>query len=109
MVDLFNGLSASGYLSERKKLIDEKILSLLPEESAYPESIHKAMRYSLLAGGKRLRPILVIAATEAIGGDLKAVHCLGLGIILGTPFRLLMIFSISQAMKKNWVRISVAI
>tara|TARA_B110000438_G_scaffold101258_1_gene100201 strand:- start:426 stop:1337 length:912 start_codon:yes stop_codon:yes gene_type:complete len=73
VVDLFNGLSASGYLSERKKLIDEKILSLLPEESAYPESIHKAMRYSLLAGGKRLRPILVIAATEAIGGDLKAV------------------------------------
>jgi len=70
---LLNGLSASQYLSEGKKLIDEGILSLLPEEEAYPDVIHKAMHYSLLAGGKRLRPVLVIAASEAVGGDRKAV------------------------------------
>ena len=70
---LLNGLSASQYLSEGKKLIDEGILSLLPEEEAYPDVIHKAMHYSLLAGGKRLRPVLVIAAVEAVGGDRKAV------------------------------------
>ncbi len=73
LFDLLNGLSASQYLSEGKKLIDEGILDLLPEETAYPEVIHKAMHYSLLAGGKRLRPVLVIAASEAVGGDRKAV------------------------------------
>ena len=73
MVDLLNGISSCQYLSEGKKLIEDKILSLLPDENAYPESIHRAMRYSLLAGGKRLRPILVIAATEAVGGDHEAV------------------------------------
>jgi geranylgeranyl diphosphate synthase type II len=73
VVDLLNGLSSCQYLSDGKKLVDEKILSFLPEENSYPESIHQAMRYSLLAGGKRLRPILVIAATEAVGGDREAV------------------------------------
>jgi geranylgeranyl diphosphate synthase type II len=73
LVDLLNGFSSCQYLSEGKKLIEDKILSLLPDENAYPESIHRAMRYSLLAGGKRLRPILVIAATEAVGGDHEAV------------------------------------
>ena len=68
-----NGLSASRYLSEGKKLIDEKILSLLPDQEAYPDVIHKAMHYSLLAGGKRLRPVLVIAASEALGEDRNAV------------------------------------
>ena len=48
-------------------------MNLLPDERAYPESIHKAMHYSLLAGGKRLRPVLVIAAFEALGGDRETV------------------------------------
>ena len=64
-----SGLSASQYLSEGKKLIDEQMLSFLPQGKAYPESIHEAMRYSLLAGGKRLRPVLLMAAAEAVGGD----------------------------------------
>ena len=49
------------------------MLSLLPGAEAYPDVIHKAMRYSLLAGGKRLRPVLVIAASEALGGDREVV------------------------------------
>ncbi|HEY8233275.1 MAG TPA: farnesyl diphosphate synthase [Vicinamibacteria bacterium] len=40
----------------------------LPAESAWPETIHRAMRYSLFAGGKRIRPVLAIAAGEAVGG-----------------------------------------
>ena len=40
----------------------------LPAESAWPETIHRAMRYSLFAGGKRIRPVLVLAAGEAVGG-----------------------------------------
>jgi len=68
-----SGLSASQYLSEGKKLIEERILSFLPQGKAYPESIHEAMRYSLLAGGKRLRPVLVMAAAEAVGGDRHTI------------------------------------
>ncbi len=40
----------------------------LPTESAWPETIHRAVRYSLFAGGKRIRPVLVLAAGEAVGG-----------------------------------------
>ena len=40
----------------------------MPEESAWPATIHRAARYSLLAGGKRIRPILVLASGEAVGG-----------------------------------------
>ena len=40
----------------------------LPPATAYPPTIHEAMRYSVFAGGKRLRPILVIAGAEAVGG-----------------------------------------
>ena len=68
-----SGLSASQYLSEGKKLIDERMLSFLPQGKAYPESIHEAMRYSLLAGGKRLRPVLVMAAAESVGGERHTI------------------------------------
>ena len=70
---LLSGLSGSQYLSEGKKLIDEGISDFLPNGKAYPESIHEAMSYSLLAGGKRLRPVLVMAASEAVAGDRYAV------------------------------------
>ena len=39
----------------------------LPPETAWPETIHRAVRYSLFAGGKRIRPVLVLAAGEAVG------------------------------------------
>ena len=45
---------------------------LLPKASAKPATIHKAMRYSLFAGGKRMRPALVLAAAEACGGGIEA-------------------------------------
>jgi geranylgeranyl diphosphate synthase, type II len=70
---LLSGLYASQYLSEGKKLIDERIIEFLPNGKAYPESIHEAMRYSLLAGGKRLRPVLVMAASETLGRDRQEV------------------------------------
>ena len=45
----------------------------LPPETAWPESIHRAVRYSLFAGGKRIRPVLVLAASEAVGGVRQEV------------------------------------
>ena len=57
------------YLQDHRRRIDAALRRLLPRESARPATIHKAMRYSVFAGGKRLRPILCLAAAEACGGD----------------------------------------
>lgn len=62
-------MPAKEYLAECKKFIDESVPRYLPEKTAYPGSIHESMHYSLFAGGKRLRPCLLIAAAEAVGGS----------------------------------------
>ncbi|MBL8029443.1 MAG: polyprenyl synthetase family protein [Fibrobacteres bacterium] len=54
--------------TETKK-VDEWLGKLLPPESAEPVSIHKSMRYSMFAGGKRLRPVLCLLAHEICGGE----------------------------------------
>lgn len=56
------------YFEVKNRIVDSWLKKLLPSESRYPQSIHKAMRYSIFAGGKRLRPILAIAAYELCGG-----------------------------------------
>jgi geranylgeranyl diphosphate synthase type II len=58
------------YLTNRQQLIDRALDRFLPKEKTRPATIHKAMRYSLFAGGKRLRPILCLAAAEACGGKI---------------------------------------
>jgi len=55
------------YLKERRQLVDLALERFLPSEDTPPPSVHRAMRYSVLAGGKRLRPILVIAGAELVG------------------------------------------
>jgi geranylgeranyl diphosphate synthase type II len=59
------------YLTSRQKKIDCALDRYLPKENTRPATIHKAMRYSLFAGGKRLRPILCLAAAEACGGKIE--------------------------------------
>ncbi len=59
-------MSLRDYLAEQQKLVDEALDRLLPSETAPPESIHRAMRYSLFAGGKRIRPILCMEAALAV-------------------------------------------
>ncbi len=56
------------YLEERKGVVDAALDRVLPPESVPPVTVHRSMRYSVLAPGKRLRPILVIAGAEAVGG-----------------------------------------
>src|SRR6266566_886497 len=60
------------YLAGRQKQVDRALDRFLPKASVPPVTLHKAMRYSLFAGGKRLRPILCLAATEACGGETTA-------------------------------------
>ena len=57
----------SDYLERQRKLIEKALTKAVPAASARPDTIHRAMRYSLLGGGKRLRPILTLAAAEACG------------------------------------------
>ena len=59
----------STYLTQQQALVEAALDSSLPV--TYPEKIYEAMRYSLLAGGKRLRPILCLASCELAGGTLE--------------------------------------
>ncbi len=56
-----------GYLTVRRSWVEEALNSMLPIENERPQKLHEAIRYSVLAPGKRLRPTLVIAAAEALG------------------------------------------
>src|SRR5215470_19311387 len=56
------------YLTSGQKMVDEALEAFLPKSRVKPKTIHKAMRYSVFAGGKRLRPILCLAAAECCGG-----------------------------------------
>lgn len=61
--------SLAGLLAERRQQVDEALERWLPLQGDHPPKIHEAMRYSVFAGGKRLRPILALLACEAVGGN----------------------------------------
>jgi geranylgeranyl diphosphate synthase type II len=61
------------YLKERQQRIDAALDRYLPAEDTLPQQLHKAIRYSVFAGGKRIRPILMLAACETVGGDIEQV------------------------------------
>lgn len=61
--------SLEAYLHEQRQRVEESLDTLLPVSNSYPPELMDAMRYSVFAGGKRLRPILVMAAAEAVDGD----------------------------------------
>ena len=61
-------METAEYLEARRLLVEEALHRFLPPETAEPAVIHRAMRYSVFGGGKRLRPVLVLAAAEAVGG-----------------------------------------
>jgi len=59
-------MTLAEYVARQQTRVDSALGRWVPAESTLPESIHKAMRYSLFAGGKRVRPILCMAAAEAV-------------------------------------------
>jgi geranylgeranyl diphosphate synthase type II len=77
-------MDIKSYLSKKKDIVDKALDKLVPPAKTFPPSIHEAMRYSLFAGGKRVRPILALAAAEALGakttellplaGALELIH-----------------------------------
>ena len=71
------------YLAQRCQFVDAALNRFIPSADTRPMTLHQAMRHSMFAGGKRLRPILCLAAAEACGGSVEdaiynacAVECL---------------------------------
>src|SRR5438094_642411 len=64
-------MNLKAYLRSRQLEIDRTLDRYLPKANSKPATLHKAMRYSLFAGGKRLRPILCLAAAEACRGSIR--------------------------------------
>ena len=62
-------MDLKSYLSDRAALVDAAMNAYLPPVKERPSTIHEAMRYAIFAGGKRLRPVLCLAAAEACGGE----------------------------------------
>ena len=61
------------YLAQQQQLVDTELDRLVPPESAQPQTIHRAMRYSLFAGGKRIRPLLCMEAARAVSDAVDGV------------------------------------
>ncbi|MFH0839689.1 MAG: polyprenyl synthetase family protein [Candidatus Omnitrophota bacterium] len=70
------------FLVKNKQLIDKKLEKLLPKKTARPNLIHEAMRYSVLNGGKRIRPILLVESAKSSGRKTDDALLLGCAIEL---------------------------
>ncbi|PYK07723.1 MAG: farnesyl-diphosphate synthase, partial [Verrucomicrobia bacterium] len=64
-------MNLKAYLRSRQVEVDRALDLYLPKANSKPATLHKAMRYSLFAGGKRLRPILCLAAAETCRGSIR--------------------------------------
>jgi geranylgeranyl diphosphate synthase type II len=73
-------VTAQAHLEDRRRLVEDALSRALPPESAWPATIHRAVRYSLFAGGKRVRPLLALAAGETVGGAPEEVLPLAVAV-----------------------------
>jgi geranylgeranyl diphosphate synthase type II len=71
------------YLRGKKRIIDAALEKIIPKETDFPQSLHRAMRYALFPGGKRIRPILAMGAYEVVGGKGNGIlpYACGLELI----------------------------
>ncbi len=67
-----NGFDVGMFLADSTAAVNEALDRFLPKASVKPATMHKAMRYSLFAGGKRMRPALCLAAAQACGGTFES-------------------------------------
>ncbi len=70
-IQLMNSFSLTSYLEEKRGIVEKNLLMLLGPPEIYPSILYESMHYSLLAGGKRIRPVLTIAAAEAVNGTTE--------------------------------------
>jgi geranylgeranyl diphosphate synthase, type II len=69
--DNLSNYDLTAYLNDKKKMINNELDKIFRDFTS-SSRIVKAMKYSLMAGGKRIRPVLCLAATEAVGGNLES-------------------------------------
>jgi geranylgeranyl diphosphate synthase type II len=67
-------MTLDAYLAVQRERVEEALERWVPEENSPPTTIHRAMRYSLFAGGKRLRPLLCIAAADCVSGEAAGIE-----------------------------------
>jgi len=67
--------SVEGLLDQYADRVNHQLKERLPQETNLPKTLHKAIRYSVLGGGKRIRPALVYATGEALNTNLKSLDC----------------------------------
>ena len=77
------------YIAHKKDIIDKALDKYLPLSSVRPQIIHRAMRYSVFPGGKRIRPIFTIAGFEACGGRGDSIMPVACGIELAHSYTLI--------------------
>ena len=70
------------YIASKKRIIDKALDKYLPSSKTRPQALHKAMRYAVFPGGKRIRPILTLASFEACGGNSNKILPVACGIEL---------------------------
>ncbi len=73
-------MEISKYLTDSRREVDLYLDKMLPGEDEEPRTIHRAMRYSIFAGGKRLRPVLILAAGQSLGGNRDTLLSLGAAV-----------------------------
>lgn len=66
-------MDLSSYINEHRRTIDKTLDELLPSNLNIPATLHEAMRYSVFSGGKRLRPLLCLAAAEAVAAEFVII------------------------------------
>jgi geranylgeranyl diphosphate synthase type II len=77
------------YLNGKKRIIDAAMEKIIPKETDFPQTLHRAMRYALFPGGKRIRPILAMAAFEAVGGEGSGILPYACGLELVHTYSLI--------------------
>jgi geranylgeranyl diphosphate synthase type II len=66
-------MDIKAYLNSRKGMVDKSLEALVPPTGTFPPKVFEAMRYSLFAGGKRVRPIMAVASAEALGARISGL------------------------------------
>jgi geranylgeranyl diphosphate synthase type II len=62
------------YMVEKRAVVEQHIDRYIPSPDKYPQALHQAIRYAVMAGGKRLRPVLALAAYETCGGKNEVIY-----------------------------------
>src|SRR6476659_4442432 len=73
-------MKTKAYITNTAQMVHQELDTLSENWTDIPTNLKESMRYSLLAGGKRIRPVLTLATTEALGGDAKIALPFGCAI-----------------------------